>query len=244
MAETIIIGCYGESGTGKTTSCFPDEEAGIKGLNPAELFVINCAGPGKKFPVPSDWIESYRHSNEISKKSSHMYVAPTLVQARDALVGVINTRPDIKYILVDDVGVGASKKVTGSTAALDYEDWRMIGVQLQNLINAASTFTNRDVFVFLMFHAERYGPMQDKTRILTPGKLVRDYMGGVEGQLSTVFEAFTVPKGDDPDSVDYYFKTQSANSTAKSLRGMFPPRIPNDMGLVVDLYCKHQKIKI
>ena len=244
MGTTELIILYGDPSTGKTTAFFPDEEAGIIGLPPEKLFVVNCAGPGKKFPVPDNWVEAFRHNKNVSDPKSHMYTAPTLTHARAALEGVLKGRQDINHILVDDVGIGSAKRVTGSEAKLEFDDWRKIGVELQNLINTAMIQTDRTVFVYLVFHSQGVGQDQTRTKVRTPGKLVDDYMGGVEGQVSTVLQSMTSPKLEDPDEANYFLRTRAINGTARSLRGMFPPTLPNDMAKVVEMYCKHQKIQI
>ena len=98
MAHLVSI--MGVSGSGKSSSILPNVQNGIKGLDPTETFIINISGKplpakgsNKLYPLNIKPSEGGRHV-EVSKPEQ-------IVQ----IINYVNqNRPDIKNIVVDDMG--------------------------------------------------------------------------------------------------------------------------------------------
>ena len=240
MAKVHPFIVYGASGTGKSTSFYPIPEFNITGVPLEKLFVINCAGAGKIAPVRGKAAAAmFEHSNQVSETGTHWFNAKLLKFAGTTLKIVLETRADIAVILVDDIGVLAGKEATSSETKMDFEDWRLLGGRIQELLNVCmNTKVTRDVYVFLTFHPA-VDNITGKTKVFIPGGMVEKYIGGVEGQFVTVFETLTRIKEDGSDELEYLFRTQANNATSKSLPGMFPALMPNDIAKVIQAYAAY-----
>lgn len=242
MVYPIVI--YGPPGRGKTTGFFPVPMYGIKGLPLEQLFFINCAGTGKDLPLRGKQVVSFDHNKEVTKPEAHMFTAVNMEAAQKALSLVIKHRPDINYIVVDDLGLGASRRVL-ELEKVGWEDWHPIAAKLQAVIQEAalSLSVDRTVFVFMVFHSEESAA---GTKVQLPGNMLDKYVGGVIGQVVTALYATIIPNPEDPDGVPLYrFRTNgTATVQARSLPGMFEPLIPNDAFKIVENYCDYKAIDV
>ena len=98
-----LIALVAPSGSGKSTSLFPNSEINIKGLNPAETFIINVAG--KPLPVKG-WKQQYKQVSTDYKenvKNGGNYLETSDVNVIcDTLHGINAIRQDIKNVVIDD----------------------------------------------------------------------------------------------------------------------------------------------
>lgn len=93
---SVLIGIVGSSGTGKSTSFFPEPLLGIVGLDPERTFVINVSG--KPFPFKG-WRNSFLPFN--GKVGNYLNSENANVISK-AMEYVNENRPEITNIIVDD----------------------------------------------------------------------------------------------------------------------------------------------
>jgi hypothetical protein len=93
-----LIALVAASGTGKTTSLFPNEQIGIKGLNPKETVYINVAN--KPLPVRGAF-KLYPPDTHV-KDGGNYLESSDIETIRKAIQFISTSRPDIKNIIIDD----------------------------------------------------------------------------------------------------------------------------------------------
>lgn len=228
-----LIVVAGPVSTGKTTSLFPNETLGITGLPPAEMCYITCAGAGKEVPMRG-WKTIFQPEKSIKDGGQFKRTSDTKVIG-GIIDYVIEHRPDIKYLVIDDLDYAQALKVVGTVRKFEFEDWRTVAVEFfGNIINKATADNSRDLTIILQFHTELKGEGGDML-IKTSGKMIDNYIQ-LEGLFSWVFYTYTqqsIVEGK-PKTAYNYLTNRLGNLPAKSLPGAFEDTIiPADMGVVV-----------
>ncbi len=227
-----LIGLVAPSGTGKSTSLFPNQELGIKGLNPKETIIINVADK----PLPFRGANKiYDRNKKVSEGGNYANLKEPL-QITSLLQYVDQNRSDVKNVVIDDFGYAMSFDVMLKVEESGFNKWTKLGSAMFQAINAARTM-RPDLNVICIFHQEK--GEDGRNKIKTSGKLIDNtiYLDG----LFTVILFAEVIQDFKTGKVEYKFRTNTnGDSTCKSPVGMFPDvLIPNDMGYVVEQVNKY-----
>jgi ABC-type dipeptide/oligopeptide/nickel transport system ATPase component len=215
---STLVGIVGQSGTGKSTS--------IETLNPKETVIINVSNK----PLPFKGWKSNYTQGKLSEGANYIStdVAATIVQA---LKYISDNRPEIKYVIIDDLQYLMSFEFMAKAKEKGFEKFTDIGKNTFDVLNASRQLRD-DLIIFAIYHeestSENFNP---KRKIKTIGKLLDDKIT-LEGLFTIVF--FTEVKIEEDQRPHYYFVTQTDGvTTAKSPRGMFDELlIPNDLSFV------------
>lgn len=95
MANSILV--LGSSGQGKSSSMFPNEDLGIKGLKPEETFIINVA----KKPFPFRGYKKYYQEFDRQTKKGNVLSS----NSTSEILTYLNNIPKMgkfKNIVIDD----------------------------------------------------------------------------------------------------------------------------------------------
>lgn len=221
-----MIGIMGPSGFGKSTSLIPNEEIGIKGLNPEETIIINVTGqplPGaginKLYPVGLKPTEGGRHFHE----KDPFRIASLLKFIDEKL-------PNIKNVVIEDAGYIMGFDVIDNANNKSFDKWTNLAVNFMKVINAAREMRH-DVNVIFLFHIEM--GKDERLKIKTSGAMLDNNIY-LDGLFTVLLESGVVKEG---DSLKYGFFTHSdGTSTRKSPVGMFKEDfILNDMGEALNI---------
>lgn len=216
----------GESGTGKTTSIYPNKEVGIKGLNPKTTVYINVANKSLPF---RGWKKQYTGSID---KGGNYLPSDNAGTIANAINYISNKREDITDIVIDDFQYIMAFEFMDRAKEIGYNKFTDIGVNASKVITAGRKSNKR---VWFLWHPEidKLGGMQLKT----VGEMVRNYFNP-EGLFSTILFS-TVIKED--KQIKYKFVTnRDGQYPAKSPIGMFDLYEPNDLGLIVEKMEKYE----
>lgn len=220
-----LVSVMGVSGSGKSSSLLPNTATNTKGLNPEETFIINVSGKplpakgsGKLYPLGIKPSEGGRHV-EASKPEQIVQI----------IYYVNQNRPDIKNIVIDDMGYIMGFDVMENANKKGYDKWTQGAVSFMNVVNALKS-CRQDLYCFCLFHTEI--GKDEKTKIKTSGAMIDNniYLDG----LFTVNLEATLKKVDGENKFGFNTKPDEY-STRKSPAGMFEEEfIPNDLGFVKD----------
>ena len=208
MSKVICIA--GESGSGKTTS--------MEKLNPDETYYIDCDKKGLSW---KDWKKQYN----ADKKNYFVTDVPSKVEA--IIKGVNDTRPEIKYIVIDTLnGIMVGDEMRRSKEK-GYDKWMDLATSIWNIVDKAYDYREDLTFIFTAHtQTERDESGFSFTRIKTSGKKLDKI--SLESKFTTVL----ISKAIDGN---YVFETKANKSTAKSPKGAFDTDIiPNDITLVIE----------
>lgn len=228
MANAIAV--VGDTGTGKTSSIMPFEEAGIIGLNPKETFIINI----KDKPLPmKGWKNKYIPIKPGQAPTEGNYFASTNAQEIIKVMSYVGTnRPDIKNIVLDDSQYVMSEEFMEHALKSGYDKFNKMAKNMYDVINTGLHLPAEKNFILLTHSEENEG----KTDIKTLGKMLSDKVN-LAGLFTIVL--YTNVKTNMQGSTYSFVTNQFIDDRgiyvmAKSPRGMFDEKlIPNDMGLVL-----------
>jgi len=224
MANLIAV--VGQSGFGKSTSIFPNESVGIKGLDPARTVIINVSN--KPLPVKGAY-KMYDPSKSIKEGGNYVETdSPTAIS--EIIKYVSDNRKEITSIVVDDAGYIMGFDVMRRSNEKGYEKWTELAAAMFKPINTART-ARRDLNIVFLFHQEK--GEDGALKIKTAGKLL-DNAIFLDGLFTFIF--YAVLQRDIKGNNEYRFQTNSeGTSTCKSPIGCFEDQyIPNDLGYVMD----------
>lgn len=227
-----LIALVAPSGSGKSSSLFPEEGLKIKGLNPKETFIINVAG--KPLPVRG-WKQMYKSVStdlvENVKGGGNYWETSDVNAICNILMGIDKVRPDIKNVVIDDYQYLMSFIYMQKAREKGYDKFNEIAAAGFKPIDVARGMRN-DINFITIFHQEKGD--DGVFKIKTTGKMI-DNAITLEGLFTVVLFA-TVQRDPNSRNIEYLFMTNSdGTNTAKSPYGMFKQLfVPNDMGLVLD----------
>lgn len=220
-----LVSVMGSSGMGKSTSLLPNESLGIKGLDPKETFIINVSGkplPARgsnaMYPLGIKPSEGGRHV-----EASHPEQIATIINY------VSENRPEIKNLVIDDMGYVMGFDVITNAKRKGYDKWVDTAVDFMSIITALKS-ARPDLYAFCLFHTEE--GKDGKTKIKTSGAMIDNniYLDG----LFTINLEAAITKKDGETKFGFYVKPDEY-STRKAPQGMFEEDyIPNDLGFVKD----------
>lgn len=202
-----VIGIYGESGSGKTTS--------MRNLDPKTTFYFDCDKKGLSW---KGWKEQY---NTKAKN----YVKTDFVQSVDTMLKRISSEPEFKKIKVVVIDTLNGLMVADEVRRMKekgYDKWLDMAQCVWELLDSLYDLRD-DLTIIVICHAQtqKEDDGYTFTRIKTSGKKLDKL--SIETKLTTVLYA-TVKDG------EYVFQTHANNSTAKTPLGSFEEdEIENDI---------------
>lgn len=210
MNNSILI--LGDSGTGKSTS--------IRTLPSAETFILNVIG--KQLP--------FRGSNKSYTKLSsdgltgNFYCSDNAANIRRVVDLVNNKRPEIKYLILDDLGFVAMNAFMKRAMVKGYDRFSEIAHEFNTATSSIRDLRD-DLFCIAMMHIET--DKQGKTKPKTVGNMIDQYIT-FEGKFDYVFHTIITDNG-------YKFLTNNDGvHMAHSSMGSFDRLIDNDLMMIVN----------
>ena len=205
-----VIGCMGESGSGKTTSC--------RNLDPATTYYIDCDKKGLSW---KGWREQYNMQN----KNYYATNVPTLVLE---ILKKVNEDPDrrIKTVVIDTInGVMVAEEMRNAKVQ-GYGKWTDLAQYVWEIFEYALSMKD-DITVIILAHS--ITDTDDNgivfTHIRTNGRKLEKIV--LESKLTTVLLA-------ECKDGEYIFHTKPDRSTVKTPIGAFDQdEIPNDIVEVI-----------
>lgn len=218
MANVIIV--CGDTGTGKSTS--------IKNLNPQETYIVNVLS--KQLP--------FKGSNSLySVEKKNMFYTTNYGDVKACIEGIASNRPDVKNLIIDDVGFVMTTELFNRAAEAGYTKFTQIGVHMQQILDTSKN-QRADLNIVFMFHVD--DDISDKIKVGKKIKLIGQMLDDKYNPLAVVSIAlFTDVSFDKTGKAEYSFITNRINQNgviipAKSPEGMFSEnKIPNDLNIVV-----------
>ena len=139
-------------------------------------------------------------------------------------ISAIFKDPKLKRYVIDDSQFLMVNALFDRAKEVGYAKYTDFALDFRNLVHNVNYALPDDVIVYFLHHTET-DPNTGEVKAKTVGKMIDQYLT-LEGCFDIVLLA-TV------DSEGHHFITQSdGTTTAKSPEGMFPLKIPNDLGLV------------
>ena len=187
-------------------------------LNPKETYYIDADKKGLSW---KGWKEQYNKTNKN-------YIATDFPSDVETIIkGVNDTRPEIKYIVIDTLnGIMIGDEMRRSKEK-GYDKWMDLATSVWNIVDSAYTYRD-DLTIIFVCHTqtERTDDGFQFTRIKTSGKKLDKI--SLESKFTTVLLAKAVDG-------NYIFETRANKSTAKTPKGAFDKEtIPNDITLVIE----------
>lgn len=232
-----LIGVVGFSGTGKTTA--------FRNMDPKKTFIIV---PNSKTTLPFPRGKEYKM---ISKKGmeGNMGVCNDLNKLSGNLNFINDNRPDIKYILCEDLthffnaytqSQSFRDRKTGGEA---FSKWADFAADVFNTIFANAQNWRKDLTIIVHFHPEEKETMNGlELNIKTPGKLLdRDI--DIPSYFTYVLytKVIKAQEGLKPEERYKYVTNHDGYRPAKTPYKCFDElEINNDMKMVIDTIDKFE----
>lgn len=211
-----LIGVVGAPGTGKSTS--------MRNLDENSTYIVNVLSK----PLP------FKGSAKKYNKDKKNYAdVRTWNEVTTILRGVSEKRPDIKTIVLDDIGFIMSLEFFKRAKETGYSKFAEIGQHMFEVINTAKEL-REDLNVIFMFHEELQlvDGFTPQRKIKTIGRMLDDKFTP-EALFSVLL--YTHVDTEEDKEASYKFVTNKVDDyPAKSPMGMFEERyVPNDMAAVL-----------
>lgn len=207
-----VIGVFGESGSGKTTS--------MRNLDPKTTFYIDCDKKGLSW---KGW------KNQYSEDKAN-YWKTDMTEMVEKILQKINTEDKfkkVKVVVIDTLnGLMVADEVRRMKEK-SFDKWVDLAQCIWGLLDSLYDLRD-DLTVIVVCHAQtqKEDDGYTFTRIKTSGKKLDKL--SIETKLTTVLYA-TCKDG------KYIFQTHAENSTAKTPMGAFEQNeIPNDIVAVLE----------
>ena len=209
-----VIGCMGESGSGKTTA--------MRNLPPEQTFYLDCDKKGLNW---KGWRKAYNTENKN-------YVATDAFSAALSLMARIDKEKQfqhIKYLVIDTLNglmVAEEMRILAMQGGDKRSAWTDLAQNGWALINKALTL-RKDLTVIILCHSETISDDNGivKTRIKTNGRKLEKLV--LESKMTTVVWAVR-------QDGKYKFILSADGSTCKVPMGAFQTdEIDNDIMLVI-----------
>ncbi len=241
MAEMIMV--IGPSGSGKTSSAIPNEMLEIKGLDPKNTLMVSFTGkalPKKHYLTLADTKEEKykdRTPNRIVVPAGDCSLNGKPVAKSVWIIAAMQSyisKGTFKNVVLDDFQYLSVMHLLDQSHNKGYDKFVDNGKMVYDILKYLSDLPS-DILAFVLAHDETEKENYvEKRSMKLGGKMVKNSLGNPEGLCNTVlYTESETEKLEESVQVKKYFITQSdGTTTAKSLPGMFPYRIPNDLGLV------------
>jgi hypothetical protein len=212
-----VIGIMGESGHGKTAS--------MRNLDPSKTFYIDADGKGLSF---KGWKRKYCFANKN-------YTATSNITTINTILNEVNKKlTHIEVVVIDTVNAVMLDHEIKMIKVKGYDKWIDLASYVYTLIRDSHRLRD-DLFVIFLFHVQiESDDTGNKTAsILTNGRKLNKIK--LETKITNLFYAKCIDGR-------YLFETQSRNSTAKSMMGLFDQiEIDNDVSLIINKIKHYEK---
>lgn len=208
-----VVGIFGESGSGKTTSC--------RNLDPKTTFYIDCDKKGLSW-------KGWRNQFSFEK---HNYMATDQIETVQNILTKINEQENMKHIKTVVIDTLNGLMVADEVRRMKekgFDKWQDLAQCIWELIDKLYMLRD-DLFIIVICHSQtqKEDDGYTFTRIKTSGKKLDKLC--IETKLTTVL--YATAKGG-----EYVFETHANNSTAKTPLGAFEEdEIPNDITKVMEV---------
>lgn len=206
MSRTILI--YGQSGSGKTTSC--------RNLDPSSTFYIDCDGKGLS------WAGWRKHFNAAAKN----YMKCDNPDVAQRALAKIDTIPTIKVAVIDGISTLMIKEEFRRMREKNYDKWLELAAYIYGLADAANKLREDLTVVFIghvQIDRDDFGN-ELHSHLRTSGRKLEKIV--LESLFTTVLYSKVIEG-------QYVFETQPNKSTAKSPFGALEQPEPNDIAAVI-----------
>jgi hypothetical protein len=234
---SVLVGIIGSSGTGKSTSFFPEKELNIIGLDPKKTFVINVSG--KPFPFRG-W---RNHFTPFDGNSGNYLNTENANVITKAMTVISKSRPEITNIIIDDFQYLMGFEFVEKAMTKGYDKFSEIAMHVMQVLNTGRNL-REDIKTFVLAHSEEVDLNFETTKkIKTIGRFLDEKI-----ELPGLFTVLLYTKTtwhDQEKKMTYEFVTnRDISYPAKSPYGMFKDLyIPNDLGLVASCIDKYENSK-
>ena len=209
-----VIGCMGESGSGKTTA--------MRNLPPTETFYIDCDKKGLNW---KGWRKQYSVDNKNDFATDSFSTCKTLMDKVDKSENFRN----IKYLVIDTINgmmVAEEMRILAMQGGDKRSAWMDLASNGWDIINKALTLRD-DLTVIILCHSETISDDNGivKTRIKTNGRKLEKLV--LESKMTTVVWAVR-------QDGKYKFILSADGSTCKVPLGAFQTdECDNDIMIVI-----------
>ena len=211
---SVVIGCMGESGSGKTTA--------MRNLPPKETFYIDCDKKGLNW---KGWRKQYSVENKNYFATDSFSTCKTLMEKVDKSENFRH----IKYLVIDTINgmmVAEEMRILAMQGGDKRSAWTDLASNGWDIINKALTL-REDLTVIILCHSETISDDNGivKTRIKTNGRKLEKLV--LESKMTTVVWAVR-------QDGKYKFILSADGSTCKVPMNAFTvDEIDNDIMLVI-----------
>lgn len=210
MSNTVLI--LGNSGTGKSTS--------IRTLPPEETFIVNVLD--KPLPFRGANKKYIRVGKDVPNGNYYATDKTNLILRN---VNWINSRPEIKYLVIDDFGYVITHEFMSKALIKGFDKFAEMAVNAWTILDTIRNL-RPDLTCFLMMHTDMKEDGIAKPK--TIGKML-DEKVCIEGMFTHVLHSVVL------DGEYHFITNHDGSHMAKMPMGMFNERmIPNDLKLVSD----------
>jgi hypothetical protein len=224
-----VVGIFGFSGDGKTTSTIinPDgsidlSPEGYKGIDPKSHGILNVDMKSLPFPatLTKQWCsenKNYRETCDID-----MIIRTLKAWAQD---------PNIKSCSVDTINSYITYKEMLERRKMTFDQWKDMAIDVVDLINTANVILREDQICYIFGHVEMITDVDgnDRKVLATSGKKLKKVFP--ESMFPIVLFTRVEPGLEGENK--YYFETKANHSSGKTPLGMFKDfLIPNSLKLV------------
>ena len=211
---SVVIGCMGESGSGKTTA--------MRNLPPKETFYIDCDKKGLNW---KGWRNQYSVDNKNYFATDSFSTCKTLMEKVDKSENFRH----IKYLVIDTINgmmVAEEMRILAMQGGDKRSAWTDLASNGWDIINKALTL-REDLTVIILCHSETISDDNGivKTRIKTNGRKLEKLV--LESKMTTVVWAVR-------QDGKYKFILSADGSTCKVPLGAFQTdECDNDIMIVI-----------
>lgn len=210
-----LVGIVGPSSTGKSAS--------LRNLDPKATYIINVLDKDLPF-------KGYKkYYNTENKNIASLTTYNEIIQVMKA---ISESRPEIKQIVLDDIGFVMSIEFFKRSKESGYNKFAEIGEHMFQIINTAKALRD-DLTVIFMFHedVEFVEGQLPRRKIKTIGRMLDDKF---DPQALMTVLLYTHVEYNKDGSTYHFITNRDSDHPAKSPMGMFKDRkIDNDMKFVI-----------
>ena len=242
MARILVLA---RSGFGKTTSYCGREKLGIKGLNPAETYIIQCISrgvPNKDFKLAV--------SSEIKDLNTGNRVQVDTITGLDRFKRVADiitmlAKSPYKNIVVDDFNFLSQDFYMANAMKGGWETPKQIGYGMGLIFNAMKQVPESKNIICCAHYEEFKDKNGDSIsyKFKTTGKMVDDYITP-EGNFDIILFGKQSFDAETKKPIKTFIKEFDGEYPAKDSLGVLdalPDEIPNDLSIVVNAIDEYYK---
>ncbi len=234
MSKVLVLA---DSGFGKSSSLGNIPELNIKGLNPAETYIISVTskplpfkGSGAVYPsIKVDNLQSFPNLGQYKRIISNNpeVIARAFDELRDS---------PMKNIVLDDMNYIMQDYYMDNALRTGWDAPKKIGFDMNKIFKAMERYEDPSKHIIILAHGEPVVKPDGRIyfKLKTTGKMVDEYVTP-EGKFDvTLIGISRYDTGEKKVLKEYITNENEQYASAKSPIGMFDTlSIPNDLGIVV-----------